>query len=150
MDSQGCLKLRIPPLTTFLINGKGGLRGVDWTFNAWGGLDGGLYSEWQRDDEVAQKILEIERCDRYRTEGFVLEGGSIHVDGAPAEQEAPAALGGQERRRTEAGTMRRARTLGTRQRACTCPSSSTGSDPEHVAKCKRKCKRKCKCKCKRS
>ncbi|WP_407293721.1 agmatine deiminase [Stutzerimonas zhaodongensis] len=66
---------------TFLIDGKGGLRGVDWTFNAWGGLDGGLYKEWQRDDEVAQKILEIERCDRYRTEGFVLEGGSIHVDG---------------------------------------------------------------------
>jgi agmatine deiminase len=66
---------------TFVIDGKGGLRGVDWTFNAWGGLYGGLYADWQRDDEVAQKILEIERCDRYRTEGFVLEGGSIHVDG---------------------------------------------------------------------
>ena len=66
---------------TFVINGKGGLRGVDWTFNAWGGLNGGLYEDWQRDDEVALKILEIERCDRYRTEGFVLEGGSIHVDG---------------------------------------------------------------------
>lgn len=66
---------------TFVIDGKGALRGVDWTFNAWGGEDGGLYADWQRDDEVAQKILEIERCDRYRTEGFVLEGGSIHVDG---------------------------------------------------------------------
>ncbi|NHC10091.1 agmatine deiminase [Stutzerimonas degradans] len=66
---------------TFVIDGKGGLRGVDWSFNAWGGEDGGLYADWQRDDEVAQKILEIERCDRYRTEGFVLEGGSIHVDG---------------------------------------------------------------------
>lgn len=66
---------------TFVINGKGDLRGVDWTFNAWGGLEGGLYEDWQRDDEVARKILEIERCDRYRTEGFVLEGGSIHVDG---------------------------------------------------------------------
>ena len=66
---------------TFVIDGKGGLRGVDWTFNAWGGLDGGLYADWQRDDEVAQKILEIERCERYRTEGFVLEGGAIHVDG---------------------------------------------------------------------
>ena len=30
---------------------------------------------------MARKILEIEYCDRYRTEGFVLEGGSIHVDG---------------------------------------------------------------------
>jgi len=66
---------------TFVIDSKGGLRGVDWTFNAWGGLDGGLYTDWQRDDEVAQKILEIERCARYRTEGFVLEGGAIHVDG---------------------------------------------------------------------
>lgn len=66
---------------TFVVDGKGGLRGVDWTFNAWGGLDGGLYANWQRDDEVAQKILDIERCARYRTEGFVLEGGAIHVDG---------------------------------------------------------------------
>jgi len=66
---------------TFVIDGKGGLRGVDWTFNAWGGEDGGLYADWQRDDEVARKILEIEHCDRYRTEGFVLEGGLIHVDG---------------------------------------------------------------------
>ena len=66
---------------TFVIDDNGGLRGVDWTFNAWGGEDGGLYADWQRDDEVARKILEIEYCDRYRTEGFVLEGGSIHVDG---------------------------------------------------------------------
>ncbi|MBD1555102.1 agmatine deiminase [Pseudomonas typographi] len=66
---------------TFVIDHAGQVRGVDWGFNAWGGFDGGLYSPWQRDDEVASKILEIERCDRYRTEGFVLEGGSIHVDG---------------------------------------------------------------------
>jgi agmatine deiminase len=66
---------------TFVIDGRGGLRGVDWDFNAWGGFDGGLYFPWNRDRQVASKILEIERCDRYRTEGFVLEGGSIHVDG---------------------------------------------------------------------
>lgn len=66
---------------TFLIDDAGSLRGVDWTFNAWGGFDGGLYWPWQRDDQVARKILEIERCPRYRTEGFVLEGGAIHVDG---------------------------------------------------------------------
>ena len=29
---------------------------------------------------MAQKVLEIERCDRYRAP-FVLEGGAIHVDG---------------------------------------------------------------------
>lgn len=65
---------------TFVVNDRGGIRGVDWQFNAWGGLDGGLYFPWDRDDAVAQKVLEIERCDRYRAP-FVLEGGAIHVDG---------------------------------------------------------------------
>jgi agmatine deiminase len=65
---------------TFVVNDRGGMRGIDWTFNAWGGLDGGLYFPWDRDDAVAQKVLEIERCDRYRAP-FVLEGGAIHVDG---------------------------------------------------------------------
>jgi agmatine deiminase len=65
---------------TFLIDAKGRRRGVDWTFNAWGGLSGGLYFPWDRDDEVARKVLELESADRYRT-SFVLEGGAIHVDG---------------------------------------------------------------------
>jgi agmatine deiminase len=39
-----------------------------------------LYFPWDRDAEVAQKVLEIEAADRYRT-SFVLEGGAIHVDG---------------------------------------------------------------------
>jgi len=65
---------------TFVLDRRGRRRGVDWTFNAWGGLDGGLYFPWDRDDEVAQKVLEIEGADRYRTP-FVLEGGAIHVDG---------------------------------------------------------------------
>ncbi len=66
---------------TFLVNDKGDLRAVDWSFNAWGGLVDGLYFPWANDDRVAQKICEIEGVDSYRTEGFVLEGGSIHVDG---------------------------------------------------------------------
>jgi agmatine deiminase len=65
---------------TFVVNGRGGLRGVDWMFNAWGGLDGGIYFPWDRDEAVAQKVIEIEGCDRYRAP-FVLEGGAIHVDG---------------------------------------------------------------------
>jgi agmatine deiminase len=65
---------------TFVVNGRGGLRGVDWMFNAWGGLDGGIYFPWNRDEVVAQKVIEIEGCERYRAP-FVLEGGSIHVDG---------------------------------------------------------------------
>ena len=66
---------------TFLVNDNGGVRAVDWTFNAWGGLVDGLYFPWDLDDQVAQKVCEIERVDSYRTDGFVLEGGSIHVDG---------------------------------------------------------------------
>ena len=65
---------------TFMVDGAGGSRGVDWRFNAWGGLDGGLYRPWDRDDRAAQKVLEIERLDRYRAP-IVLEGGAIHVDG---------------------------------------------------------------------
>jgi agmatine deiminase len=65
---------------TFLLNEHGGRRGVDWHFNAWGGLDGGLYFPWDRDERVARKVLEIEGGDRYRAP-IVLEGGSIHVDG---------------------------------------------------------------------
>ncbi|WP_440895762.1 agmatine deiminase [Amphibacillus sp. Q70] len=65
----------------FLTNDKGELRAVDWKFNAWGGLVDGLYFPWDQDDLVAQKICEIEKVDSYRTDDFVLEGGSIHVDG---------------------------------------------------------------------
>lgn len=65
---------------TFVIDGRGGRRGVDWHFNAWGGLRGGLYFPWDRDDRVAAKVLEIEGAERYRAP-IVLEGGSIHVDG---------------------------------------------------------------------
>lgn len=66
---------------TFVINDKGGIRGVDWKFNAWGGLFDGLYFPWDQDDLIARKICDMERIDTYRTEDFVLEGGSIHVDG---------------------------------------------------------------------
>lgn len=67
---------------TFVINNVDHLvRGIDWQFNAWGGLAGGLYFPWLRDDQVASKILQLESMDRYKTIDFVLEGGSIHVDG---------------------------------------------------------------------
>jgi len=66
---------------TFVKNDKGDVRGIDWDFNAWGGLVDGLYFPWANDDAIAQKICEIENIDTYRTPGFVLEGGSIHVDG---------------------------------------------------------------------
>jgi agmatine deiminase len=65
---------------TFVRSRGGALRGVDWRFNAWGGLHGGLYASWERDDRVAERVLEIEGVARYRAP-IVLEGGSIHVDG---------------------------------------------------------------------
>lgn len=65
---------------TFVVDDRGGVRGVDWEFNAWGGLQGGLYFPWDLDALVARKILEIERVERYAAP-LVLEGGSIHADG---------------------------------------------------------------------
>lgn len=65
---------------TIVINQLGERRGVDWQFNAWGGLLGGLYAPWDRDNQVAQKLLATDCLARYRAD-FVLEGGAIHVDG---------------------------------------------------------------------
>jgi agmatine deiminase len=65
---------------SFLVNGAGELRGVDWPFNAWGGLQDGMYFPWDFDDAVAQKMLEIERAPRYRAP-IITEGGALHVDG---------------------------------------------------------------------
>lgn len=66
---------------TFVKNQTGDIRACDWMFNAWGGLVDGLYFPWDQDDLIAQKVCELETIDSYRTEGFVLEGGSFHVDG---------------------------------------------------------------------
>lgn len=66
---------------TFVVDDRGGRRAVDWVFNAWGGLDGGLYFPWGADDAVARKVCELEGADRYRAP-LVLEGGAIQVDGA--------------------------------------------------------------------
>jgi len=65
---------------TFVIDGHGGRRAVDWVFNAWGGIEDGLYFPWDQDDLVARKVIDIEGSDRYRAP-IVLEGGSIHADG---------------------------------------------------------------------
>jgi len=65
---------------TFVVNDPGDLRGIDWQFNAWGGLEGGIYFPWAQDSLVAGKVLEIERSGRYHAP-LVMEGGSFHVDG---------------------------------------------------------------------
>lgn len=65
---------------SFVVNDLGRVRGIDWQFNAWGGLRDGLYFPWDQDDLVGEKVLEFERSDRYVPD-FILEGGSIDVDG---------------------------------------------------------------------
>ncbi len=65
---------------TFVVNEAGAVRGVDWTFNAWGGLRKMMYFPWDQDELVPAKMLEIESLDRYKAP-LVMEGGSIHVDG---------------------------------------------------------------------
>ena len=61
---------------TGVVGPKGEVRGVDWHFNAWGGLDGGLYFPWDRDELVARRVLALEGLARYRAP-FVCEGGTL-------------------------------------------------------------------------
>ena len=39
---------------TFVVNAAGEVRGIDWKFNAWGGLGGGLYFPWDQGDLVGE------------------------------------------------------------------------------------------------
>ena len=65
----------------FLVNrATGQSRGLDWGFNAWGGLLGGLYFPWDKDDMAAAKMCDIERIDRYRAP-LITEGGGLQCDG---------------------------------------------------------------------
>lgn len=65
---------------SYVVDGKGNRRAVDWEFNAWGGELDGLYSPWDDDDKVARNVANFYGDDYYRAP-FILEGGSIHVDG---------------------------------------------------------------------
>ena len=66
---------------TFVASPGRDIRGINWSFNAWGGEVDGLYANWDRDDKVALKFLETIEADAYDAAPFVLEGGSIHCDG---------------------------------------------------------------------
>ena len=78
MDSNDAWMRDVGP--TFVTNTTGELRGVDWGFNAWGGLKGGLYSPWDKDEQVAGSVLENQGLGGYKAP-FILEGGAIHTDG---------------------------------------------------------------------
>jgi agmatine deiminase len=64
----------------WLLNDNGDVRGVDFPFNAYGGLNGGIYFPWDKDDQIAQKILEATNTDRYRAP-IIAEMGGIQCDG---------------------------------------------------------------------
>jgi len=78
LSSDDCWMRDVGP--TCVVNANGTVRGIHWRFNAWGGLDGGLYRPWDQDARVARKVLEIEGLDRYAAP-LINEGGAIHVDG---------------------------------------------------------------------
>lgn len=61
---------------TFVVNDQGEVAGVDWMFNGWGHF----YAEKTNDEAMALEILSKEDMRRY-VAPFILEGGSIHVDG---------------------------------------------------------------------
>lgn len=61
---------------TCVVNSQGVVRGVDWEFNAWGGL----FTSWDKDNQVARQVLEREELDRYKS-SMILEGGAVYVDG---------------------------------------------------------------------
>jgi agmatine deiminase len=66
---------------TYVIDGQGQRRGINWRFNAWGGDFDGLYPDYELDDAAAAQMCAALGDDIYDAGEFVLEGGSIHVDG---------------------------------------------------------------------
>lgn len=60
---------------TFVLNRNGETAGVNWIFNAWGGK-----YPCENDNLVAGRILDRLKIKRFDAP-FVMEGGSIHVDG---------------------------------------------------------------------
>ncbi|MCG8598423.1 MAG: agmatine deiminase family protein [Kiloniellales bacterium] len=61
---------------TFVVDRKGGVAGIDWIFNAWGGK----YQPYGEDAQMARRILEQLELPCYPAP-LVMEGGAIHVDG---------------------------------------------------------------------
>ncbi len=61
---------------SFVTDGKGSVAGVTWLWNAWGNR----YADRERDEAVAEKLLEHLGLRRYAAP-MVLEGGAIEGDG---------------------------------------------------------------------
>lgn len=61
---------------TFVIDGRGGIAGCAWRFNAWGGK----YADYAEDALLAGRLLAHLGLPRFDAP-LVLEGGAIHSDG---------------------------------------------------------------------
>ncbi|MDR1061385.1 MAG: agmatine deiminase family protein [Clostridiales bacterium] len=57
--------------------GRGGIAAVNWKFNAWGEK----YPDWALDDAVTERLCSLWGMERIDAP-LVLEGGSIHTNGA--------------------------------------------------------------------
>lgn len=79
MDSNDAWARDVGP--TFVKNDRGELKGISWSFNAWGGTVDGLYADWQKDDAIASAFCQELGLPWDDAAPFVLEGGSIHTDG---------------------------------------------------------------------
>jgi agmatine deiminase len=61
---------------TFVTDGRGALGGVDWRFNAYGGI----YDDYGRTQGMARRVLDLVGARRFAAP-LVLEGGAVHTDG---------------------------------------------------------------------
>lgn len=56
------------------------VRGVDWSFNAWGGELGGCFSTWDKDNAIASAVLGLVGAERYKA-NIILEVRKYHFVG---------------------------------------------------------------------
>lgn len=61
---------------TFVTDGKGGIAGIDWIFNGWGGL----HADFALDAKVAAEVTKLRGAERF-IPPIVLEGGAFAGDG---------------------------------------------------------------------
>lgn len=66
---------------TFVEDADFTVHGTNWKFNAWGGDYDGLYADYEDDDKFASEFCKKLGYNVLDEHDFVLEGGSIHVDG---------------------------------------------------------------------
>ncbi len=65
----------------FLTNKDNDILAVDFGFNAWGGTVDGLYSNWDMDNALGNKLGKLLNIKTVSDKDFILEGGSIHSNG---------------------------------------------------------------------